>query len=118
MWVVEVVEVVEWRATLGRTVSMPSPDAAARHTDAPAWRVGRPTTSGCATSAREAAAGGEELPPEETTRSRDGERRRSTCWTSVAEVGPHYTLLRRKETKAMHLAKNSCGGWLSGRVHK
>ena len=32
--VVEVVEVVEWRVTLGQTASMPSPDAAARHTGA------------------------------------------------------------------------------------
>ena len=36
-----------------------------RGTRAPAWRVGRPTTSGCATSAREAAAGNAELPPED-----------------------------------------------------
>ena len=32
--VVEVVEVAEWRVTLVRTASMPSPDAAARHTGA------------------------------------------------------------------------------------
>ncbi|EOD41210.1 hypothetical protein EMIHUDRAFT_199455 [Emiliania huxleyi CCMP1516] len=34
-------QIVELRVTLGQTASMPSPDAAARHTGAGPWRVGR-----------------------------------------------------------------------------
>ena len=68
-----------------------------RGTRAPAWRVDRPTTSGCATSAREAAAGNAELPPED-----DAVEMASAAQLldSVAEAGPNYTLLRSKETKA------------------
>ena len=61
-----------WRVMLVRTASMPSPDAAARHTRhgrrRAAWRVGRPTTDHERMRderAREAAAGDAELPPED-----------------------------------------------------
>ena len=72
---------------------MPSPDAAARHTGAGVARRQGPTTSGCATSAREAAAGDAELPPED-----DAVEMASAAQLldSVAEAGPNYTLLRSK----------------------
>ena len=69
------------------------------HGRAPAWRVGRPTTSGCATSALGKRPRATRSFRRRTTPSRW--RAPSTCWDSVAEVGPNYTLLRSKETKAM-----------------
>ena len=72
--VVEVVEVVEWRVTLVRTASMPSPDAAARHTGAGVARRQAHHERMRDERAREAAAGEAELPPEDDS-GRDGERR-------------------------------------------
>ena len=63
--VVEVVEVVEWRVTLVRTASMPSPDAAARHTGAGVARRQTHHERMRDERAREAAAGDAELPPED-----------------------------------------------------
>ena len=63
--VVEVVEVVEWRVTLVRTASMPSPDAAARHTGAGVARRQAHHERMRDERAREAAAGDAELPPED-----------------------------------------------------
>ena len=63
--VVEVVEVVEWRVTLGRTALMPSPDAAARHTGAGVARRQAHHERMRDERAREAAAGDAELPPED-----------------------------------------------------
>ena len=95
--VVEVVEVVEWRVTLGRTALMPSPDAAARHTGAGVARRQAHHERMRDERAREAAAGDAELPPED-----DAVEMASAVHVldSVAEVGPNYTLLRSKETKA------------------
>ena len=95
--VVEVVEVVEWRVTLGRTALMPSPDAAARHTGAGVARRQAHHERMRDERAREAAAGDAELPPED-----DAVEMASAAQLldSVAEVGPNYTLLRSKETKA------------------
>ena len=95
--VVEVVEVVEWRVTLVRTASMPSPDAAARHTGAGVARRQAHHERMRDERAREAAAGDAELPPED-----DAVEMASAAQLldSVAEVGPNYTLLRSKETKA------------------
>ena len=95
--VVEVVEVVEWRVTLVRTASMPSPDAAARHTGAGVARRQAHHERMRDERAREAAAGDAELPPED-----DAVEMASAVHVldSVAEVGPNYTLLRSKETKA------------------
>ena len=95
--VVEVVEVVEWRVTLGRTALMPSPDAAARHTGAGVARRQAHHERMRDERAREAAAGDAELPPED-----DAVEMASAAHVldSVAEVGPNYTLLRSKETKA------------------
>ena len=95
--VVEVVEAVEWRVTLGRTALMPSPDAAARHTGAGVARRQAHHERMRDERAREAAAGDAELPPED-----DAVEMASAVHVldSVAEVGPNYTLLRSKETKA------------------
>ena len=88
---------VEWRVTLGRTASMPSPDAAARHTGAGVARRQAHHERMRDERAREAAAGDAELPPED-----DAVEMASAAQVldSVAEVGPNYTLLRSKETKA------------------
>ena len=72
-------EVVEWRVTLGRTASMPSPDAAARHTGAGVARRQAHHERMRDERAREAAAGDAELPPEDDTvnferRPRAGQR--------------------------------------------
>ena len=90
-------EVVEWRVTLVRTASMPSPDAAARHTGAGVARRQAHHERMRDERAREAAAGDAELPPED-----DAVEMASAVHVldSVAEVGPNYTLLRSKETKA------------------
>ena len=95
--VVEVVEVVEWRVTLVRTASMPSPDAAARHTGAGVARRQAHHERMRDERAREAAAGDAELPPEDDAVEMASAVHVLDC---VAEVGPNYTLLRSKETKA------------------
>ena len=91
-------QIVELRVTLGRTASMPSPDAAARHTGAGVARRQAHHERMRDERAREAAAGNAELPPED-----DAVEMASAVHVldSVAEVGPNYTLLRSKETKAM-----------------
>ena len=91
-------QIVELRVTLGRTASMPSPDAAARHTGAGVARRQAHHERMRDERAREAAAGDAELPPED-----DAVEMASAVHVldSVAEVGPNYTLLRSKETKAM-----------------
>ena len=83
--VVEVVEAVEWRVTLGRTALMPSPDAAARHTGAGVARRQAHHERMRDERAREAAAGNAELPPED-----DAVEMASAAHVldSVAEVGP------------------------------
>ena len=78
--VVEVVEVVEWRVTLVRTASMPSPDAAARHTGAGVARRQAHHERMRDERAREAAAGDAELPPEDDAVSRW--RAPPNCWTA------------------------------------
>ena len=95
--VVEGRGVVEWRVTLVRTALMPSPDAAARHTGAGVARRQAHHERMRDERAREAAAGDAELPPED-----DAVEMASAVHVldSVAEVGPNYTLLRSKETKA------------------
>ena len=77
--------------------SMPSPDAAARHTGAGVARRQAHHERMRDERAREAAAGDAELPPED-----DAVEMASAAQLldSVAEVGPNYTLLRSKETKA------------------
>ena len=77
--------------------SMPSPDAAARHTGAGVARRQAHHERMRDERAREAAAGDAELPPED-----DAVEMASAVHVldSVAEVGPNYTLLRSKETKA------------------
>ncbi|EOD41223.1 hypothetical protein EMIHUDRAFT_199476 [Emiliania huxleyi CCMP1516] len=77
---------------------MPSPDAAARHTGAGVARRQAHHERMRDERAREAAAGDAELPPED-----DAVEMASAVHVldSVAEVGPNYTLLRSKETKAM-----------------
>ena len=78
--------------------SMPSPDAAARHTGAGVARRQAHHERMRDERAREAAAGDAELPPED-----DAVEMASAAHVldSVAEVGPNYTLLRTsKETKA------------------
>ena len=104
---VEVVEVVEWRVTLVRTASMPSPDAAARHTGADVARRQAHHGRMRDERAREAAAGDAELPPED-----DAVEMASAAHVldSVAEVGPNYTLLRSKESKAMRRKREECQG--------
>ena len=94
----EVVEVVEWRVTLGRTALMPSPDAAARHTGAGVARRQAHHERMRDERAREAAAGDAELPPEDDAAEMASA---AQLLDSVAEVGPNYTLLRSKEAKAM-----------------
>ena len=76
---------------------MPSPDAAARHTGAGVARRQAHHERMRDERAREAAAGNAELPPED-----DAVEMASAVHVldSVAEVGPNYTLLRSKETKA------------------
>ncbi|EOD19690.1 hypothetical protein EMIHUDRAFT_240166 [Emiliania huxleyi CCMP1516] len=76
---------------------MPSPDAAARHTGAGVARRQAHRERMRDERAREAAAGDAELPPED-----DAVEMASAVHVldSVAEVGPNYTLLRSKETKA------------------
>ncbi|EOD27403.1 hypothetical protein EMIHUDRAFT_235880 [Emiliania huxleyi CCMP1516] len=76
---------------------MPSPDAAARHTGAGVARRQAHHERMRDERAREAAAGDAELPPED-----DAVEMASAAQLldSVAEVGPNYTLLRSKETKA------------------
>ncbi|EOD28640.1 hypothetical protein EMIHUDRAFT_234781 [Emiliania huxleyi CCMP1516] len=76
---------------------MPSPDAAARHTGAGVARRQAHHERMRDERAREAAAGDAELPPED-----DAVEMASAVHVldSVAEVGPNYTLLRSKETKA------------------
>ena len=88
---------MELRVTLGQTASMPSPDAAARHTGAGVARRQAHRERMRDERAREAAAGDAELPPED-----DAVEMASAVHVldSVAEVGPNYTLLRSKETKA------------------
>ena len=75
--VVEVVEVVEWRVTLVRTASLPSPDAAARHTGAGVARRQAHHERMRDERAREAAAGDAELPPED-----DAVEMVPRCWLS------------------------------------
>ena len=77
--------------------SMPAPDAAARHTGAGVARRQAHHERMRDERAREAAAGDAELPPED-----DAVEMASAAQLldSVAEVGPNYTLLRSKETKA------------------
>ena len=76
---------------------MPSPDAAARHTGAGVARRQAHHERMRDERAREAAAGDAELPPED-----DAVEMASAVHVldSVREVGPNYTLLRSKETKA------------------
>ena len=76
---------------------MPSPDAAARHTGPGVARRQAHHERMRDERAREAAAGNAELPPED-----DAVEMASAVHVldSVAEVGPNYTLLRSKETKA------------------
>ncbi|EOD40743.1 hypothetical protein EMIHUDRAFT_222509 [Emiliania huxleyi CCMP1516] len=76
---------------------MPSPDAAARHTGDGVARRQAHHERMRDERAREAAAGDAELPPED-----DAVEMASAVHVldSVAEVGPNYTLLRSKETKA------------------
>ncbi|EOD30556.1 hypothetical protein EMIHUDRAFT_232728 [Emiliania huxleyi CCMP1516] len=76
---------------------MPSPDAAARHTGAGVARRQAHHERMRDERAREAAAGEAELPPED-----DAVEMASAVHVldSVGEVGPNYTLLRSKETKA------------------
>ena len=90
-------QIVELGVTLGQTASMPSPDAAARHTGAGVARRQAHHERMRDERAREAAAGDAELPPED-----DAVEMASAAQLldSVAEVGPNYTLLRSKETKA------------------
>ena len=90
-------QIVELGVTLGQTASMPSPDAAARHTGAGVARRQAHHERMRDERAREAAAGNAELPPED-----DAVEMASAAQLldSVAEVGPNYTLLRSKETKA------------------
>ena len=86
-------QIVELRVTLGRTGSMPSPDAAARHTGAGVARRQAHHERMRDERAREAAAGNAELPPED-----DAVEMASAAQLldSVAEAGPNYTLLRSK----------------------
>ena len=90
-------QIVELGVTLGQTASMPSPDAAARHTGAGVARRQAHRERMRDERAREAAASDAELPPED-----DAVEMASAVHVldSVAEVGPNYTLLRSKETKA------------------
>ena len=88
---------MEWRVTLVRTASMPSPDAAARHTGAGVARRQAHHERMRDERAREAAAGNAELPPEDDAVEMVSA---AQLLDSVAEVGPNYTLLRSKETKA------------------
>ncbi|EOD20909.1 hypothetical protein EMIHUDRAFT_207922 [Emiliania huxleyi CCMP1516] len=76
---------------------MPSLDAAARHTGAGVARQQAHHERMRDERAREAAAGDAELPPED-----DAVEMASAAHVldSLAEVGPNYTLLRSKETKA------------------
>ena len=85
-------QIVELRVTLGQTASMPSPDAAARHTGAGVARRQAHHERMRDERAREAAAGDAELPPED-----DAVEMASAVHVldSVAEVGPNYTLLLR-----------------------
>ena len=94
----EVVEVVEWRVTLVRTASMPSPDAAARHTGAGVARRQAHHERMRDERAREAAAGDAELPPED-----DAVEMASAAHVldSVADVGPIKPLpMRNPHTHA------------------
>ena len=77
--------------------SMPAPDAAARHTGTGVARRQAHHERMRDERAREAAAGDAELPLED-----DAVEMASAAHVldSVAEVGPNYTLLRSKETKA------------------
>ena len=81
-------QIVELRVTLGQTASMPSPDAAARHTGAGVARRQAHHERMRDERAREAAAGNAELPPED-----DAVEMASAVHVldSVAEVGPNYT---------------------------
>ncbi|EOD05070.1 hypothetical protein EMIHUDRAFT_259337 [Emiliania huxleyi CCMP1516] len=83
---------------------MPSPDAAARHTGDDVARRQAHHERMRDERAREAAAGDAELPPED-----DAVEMASAAQLldSVAEVGPNYTLLRSKETKAKR--RNTAG---------
>ena len=90
-------QIVELRVTLGQTASMPSPDAAARHTGAGVARRQAHHERMRDERAREAAAGDAELPPEDDAVEMASAVHVLDC---VAEVGPNYTLLRSKETKA------------------
>ena len=76
---------------------MPSPDAAARHTGAGVARRQAHHERMRDERAREAAAGDAELPPEDDAVEMASAVHVLDC---VAEVGPNYTLLRSKETKA------------------
>ena len=97
--VVEVVEVVEWRVTLGRTALMPSPDAAARHTGAGVARRQAHHERMRDERAREAAAGDAELPPED-----DAVEMASAAHVldSVADVGPIKPLPMKSPHTCMH----------------
>ena len=85
---------------------MPSPDAAARHTGAGVARRQAHHERMRDERAREAAAGDAELPPED-----DAVEMASAAHVldSVAEVGPNYTLLRSKETKAKRRKRQRMG---------
>ena len=76
---------------------MPSPDAAARHTGPGVARRQAHHERMRDERAREAAAGDAELPPEDDAVEMASAVHVLDC---VAEVGPNYTLLRSKETKA------------------
>ena len=76
---------------------MPAPDAAARHTGAGVARRQAHHERMRDERAREAAAGDAELPPEDDAVEMASAVHVLDC---VAEVGPNYTLLRSKETKA------------------
>ena len=90
-------QIVELRVTLGQTASMPSPDAAARHTGAGVARRQAHHERMRDERAREAAAGNAELPPEDDAVEMVSA---AQLLDSVAEAGPNYTLLRSKERKA------------------
>ena len=87
---------------------MPSPDAAARHTGAGGARRQAHHERMRDERAREAAAGNAELPPEDDAVEMVSA---AQLLDSVAEVGPNYTLLRSKETKAKRLKVATARGY-------
>ena len=74
-------QIVELRVTLGQTASMPSPDAAARHTGAGVARRQAHHERMRDERAREAAAGNAELPPEDDAVEMASAAQ--LCWTAL-----------------------------------